>query len=109
MKVFAFSVPGYNNISAPATVPTGGLEAGGTGQSIIQTGIKIFLIVAVILAVFFVMYGGIQWITSQGDKTKIAAARAKITYAIVGLIVSLLAFFIINIIDGVLNIGNLAQ
>ena len=54
--------------------------------------------------------GGMQWITSGGDKTKLEAARKRITYAIIGLIVALMSFLIVNILGylfGVklLNIG----
>lgn len=107
MRLLSFSVPGYDNISPPATVPTGGLEAGGAGQNVIQLGIKLFLLTAVLLALFFIMFGGIQWITSQGDKTKVAAARSKIIYAIVGLVVAFLAFFIVNVVGGALGLGSL--
>lgn len=72
--------------------------------SLIGTLITIVLILAIILAVFFLIYGGIRWITSGGDKTAVEAARGHIVAAIVGLVIALLAFFIINIIGGLFGL-----
>jgi uncharacterized protein YacL len=61
--------------------------------------VTILLVLAVILAIFFLIWGAIRWITSGGDKGKLDGARQAITAAIVGLILAFLAFFIINIIS----------
>lgn len=45
------------------------------------------LIIAALLAFIYLLLGGIQWITSGGDKAGMEAARNKITHAIVGLII----------------------
>jgi Zn-dependent protease with chaperone function len=60
--------------------------------------VTILLILAIILSLIFLVYGGIKWITSGGDKQKIDSARSHIVAAIVGLVLSLLAYFILNII-----------
>lgn len=72
-------------------------NAGGIVGTIIQT----LLIIAILMSLFFILYGGIRWISSGGDKGKIDQARGTLVAAIVGLIISLLAFFILNIILGV--------
>lgn len=87
-------------VQAPAVVPSGGLEEGGDGASAISNGITIFLVLIAVTSLFFLLFGGIKWITSQGDKTKLDSARKTIIYAIVGLILSFLSFFIINMISG---------
>lgn len=66
--------------------------------TIISRLITIILIITVIIALFFLIYGGIKWILSGGDKTAVEAARNHIVAAIVGLVVALLAFFIINVV-----------
>ena len=66
--------------------------------NVIGTVVQVLLIIAIILCLFFLIYGGIRWITSGGDKGQIAQARATLTAAVVGLIISLLAFFILNIV-----------
>lgn len=67
--------------------------------------IVLLLIVAVIVSVFFLIYGGIKWITSGGDKTGVESARNHIIAAIVGLIIALLAFFILNFVGGFFGIS----
>lgn len=60
--------------------------------------VSVLLIVAIILALLYLVYGGIKYITSGGDKAKIDGARAHITAAIVGLVIAFLSFFILNVI-----------
>lgn len=69
-----------------------------SGSTLVQRLLTLMLVVAVILSLFFLIYGGIRWITSAGDKTKLDAARGTITAAIVGLILAFLAFFFITLI-----------
>lgn len=59
---------------------------------------NIIFIVVVILALAFLIYGGIKWITSGGDKAGVEAARNMIVAALVGLVIAFLAYFIIGII-----------
>ncbi len=42
-------------------------------------------------AVFFIIYGGIKYITSQGVPDKVAQARQTIIYAVAGLITAIIA------------------
>lgn len=71
----------------------------GSGKNIVGNVITILLIIAIVLALIFLVLGGIRWILSGGDKGKIDQARSMITAAIVGLLLALLAFFIVNIIS----------
>ena len=75
------------------------LDAGGTGR-IIQTAVTVLLIAAVLIALFFLIWGGIRWITSGGDKGKVDEARKHIVAAIIGLIVAFLAYFILQVVLG---------
>lgn len=52
------------------------------------------------IAVVVLIIGGISFITSQGDTAKVTKARNTILYGIVGLVVSLLAFAIVNFVLG---------
>ena len=45
----------------------------------------LFLIIAAILVFFYLVWGGLQWITSGGDKQATQAARDRIGAALVGL------------------------
>ncbi|MCL5439153.1 MAG: hypothetical protein M1268_04155 [Patescibacteria group bacterium] len=62
------------------------------------------IIIAIIIAVFFLIIGGIRWITSGGDKSKVEGARNQIVAAIVGLIIAILAYFIISFVAGLFGI-----
>lgn len=51
-----------------------------------------------IVALFMLVFGGFKFMFSGGDPKEVEAARHVITWAIIGLVVVLLAFFLINII-----------
>jgi hypothetical protein len=102
MDYFALTLPGGQQIQAPQGIPTGGLP---TTSKIIGNAITIMIILAVILTLIFLILGGILWITSGGDKAKIAAARARITFAIVGLIIALVSFFIVSIVGTIFKVN----
>lgn len=65
----------------------------------------IMIVICIVLALIFVLLGGIQWIQSGGDKNKVQAARQKLTWAIGGLIVALVSFFIVSIIGYVFGVN----
>lgn len=67
------------------------------------------IVVAAIISLFFLIFGGIRWILSGGDKGKVEAARGTIIAAIIGLIITLLAYFILSIVLNLfgLNLGQL--
>lgn len=50
------------------------------------------------IAVAMIVMGGISFATSQGDTSKVAKARNTILYGVVGLVVALLAFAIVNFV-----------
>ena len=53
-----------------------------------------------VLAVAVIIIGAVFFVTSQGDAGKVARARNTILYGIVGLVISLLAFAIVNFVLG---------
>lgn len=61
---------------------------------LISSTFAFLLVVAGLLAFAYLIIGGIQWITSGGDKAGLEAARNKIVHAIVGLIVVFAAWAI---------------
>lgn len=50
-------------------------------------------------AVFFIIFSGIKIITSGGDAKQLDEARKGLAFAVLGLILILVSFFIINIIS----------
>lgn len=69
----------------------------------------ILLIIAAIAAFLFLILGGLQWITSGGDKAGLEAARNKITNAIVGLIIVAAAWAVMFLVGRFLGLENLFQ
>jgi hypothetical protein len=64
----------------------------------VSTFVQYLLIFAILASLFFLIWGAIRYIMGGGDKGKIDQARGTIISAIIGLIVSLVAFFILNLI-----------
>jgi hypothetical protein len=64
----------------------------------LQNIVVFFVILTVIIALLYLIYGGVKWITSKGDKTEVESARNHIMAAIVGLIIVILAVLIVSII-----------
>jgi TRAP-type C4-dicarboxylate transport system permease small subunit len=56
-----------------------------------------------IVAVVVIVLGGVQYMTSTGDSTKVKKAKDTILYGIVGLIICVLAYAIVNFVIG--NLG----
>jgi uncharacterized membrane protein YidH (DUF202 family) len=90
-------------VEAPNSVPDA-TKAGYLGSNLIHLGITLLLITAAVLSLGFIIWGGIQWILSAGDKHSVEQARMKIIYAVIGLVVSLSAFFILSIVGGIFGI-----
>ena len=62
--------------------------------------INVILYVLGALAVAFIIYGGIKYTMSGGDSAKVKSAKDTIMYAVVGLIVAILAYAIVNFVIG---------
>lgn len=105
-KLLSLTIPGSNGpveIEAPANIPTGGLE--GDGGTIIGLVLTWLLIATVVITLLFLLYGGLNWIMSEGDKTKVESARRTIIYAIIGLFVAFLSFFVISFVGSMLGVN----
>lgn len=64
------------------------------------TNAALYVIGAV--SVLMLIYGGIRYTISGGDSASVTAAKNTILYAIVGIIVALLAYAIVNFVIGAL-------
>jgi hypothetical protein len=80
-------------------------DANTTFSNLIGFGLNILFIVAVILALFFLVWGGIQYILSGGDKGKTEAARGHIIAAVIGLVIVFVAYFLLQVVLGVFGIS----
>lgn len=58
-----------------------------------------------VLAILVIVVAGVLYITSGGDEGRIATAKSWLTYAIVGLIVALLAYVIVQAVSTGIGAG----
>ncbi len=70
----------------------------GAFNGYIQNIIKILLQAVGIISVIMIIVGGIRYATSDGDSTKVTSAKNTILYAVVGLVVAILAYAIVNFV-----------
>ena len=56
------------------------------------------LLIVGLISVIMLVYGGLRYILSGGDSKKVTDAKNTVLYAIIGLIISLLAFAIVNFV-----------
>jgi len=98
MEYLALKIPNPQGtpteVGGPDQLPTGGLYT--KGADIIQVALTLLFLVGIVLAIIFIIYSGIQWTMSGGDKQKLQNARNRLVYAIVGLLVISLSFIILN-------------
>jgi len=66
---------------------------------LISSAISVAFIVAGILTFAFLVIGGIEWLTSGGDKTKTENARNRITAALVGLAIIAASWALMQLIS----------
>lgn len=78
-------------------------------EEIIQNIINALLFIVGIASVIMLIIGGIRYVVSAGDQNAVTGAKNTILYAIVGIIISFLAFalvnFVINRLGGDTNTG----
>lgn len=68
-------------------------------SAIIPKIITLILIVGSIIFFFMLLIGGVQWISSGGDKAALEAAKGRITSALVGIVILFSAFAIIKLVE----------
>ena len=72
-----------------------------TGDNgIVTTVINTMLFIVGILSVIMIIYAGICYVTAHGDKGQVEGAKNTLIYAIVGLIVSIVAYALVNWVVG---------
>ena len=79
----------------------GGLKGSSNQNDLMaQANTIINVVIGVIgfVAVAFIIFGGVQYTTSAGDPGKVKKAKDTILYGIIGLMVSMLAYAIVNFV-----------
>jgi ABC-type Fe3+ transport system permease subunit len=95
-------IDGY---TVPASQPGGGSCAPQVTHIsdiwlIVAAFVEILLRIGAILAIVFVIYGGVQYITSQGEPSKTNQARQTVINALIGLVIAVGATTIVTFTAG---------
>lgn len=77
-------------------------------QQLIPAFIGLAFVAGAIVFFFMLVIGGLQWMTSGGDKAAVEGARGRLTQALIGIVVLFSAFAIIKVIENFFGISILA-
>ena len=73
--------------------------------SFVSKTISAIILVAGLATLLYLIYGGLQWIGSGGDKGKLDEARSKITNGVIGLAIVASAWAVYLLLDYFFGIG----
>ncbi len=77
-----------------------------TVTNTVNTVINVAIGIIGLLAVIMIIVGGFQYTTSAGDSGKVTKAKNTIMYGVIGLVIALLAYAIVNfVLKSVFGIG----
>ena len=68
-------------------------------SNLMTIAVKIFFIVAGLIAFLYLLRGALDWIMSSGDKEKVGAAQQRIQNAIIGLILLIIVLGLIATLE----------
>jgi len=83
-------------------VQAAGGGACGTGQleKFLKDIVNILLFIIGTISVIMIIVGGLRYVLSGGDAGSIKAGKDTVIYAIIGLVVSIMAYAIVNFVIG---------
>ncbi len=67
-------------------------------DTLIRNVINILLWAIGIVSVIMIIIGGIRYATSNGDSNQVTAAKNTIMYAVIGLVIAIFAYAIVNFV-----------
>ncbi len=70
----------------------------------VSGAISLVMLVVALVFFFMLIWGGLRWVTSQGEEKAVAAARAQITNALIGLAIVFAAWAIMKLVSVVFGI-----
>lgn len=81
------------------------VEAPGGAAGIIVNIVMWMMSIIALLALAFIVYGAIKYVTSAGNEKQIEEAKKILLYAIIGLVIAILAVVIIQLVARVVERG----
>lgn len=96
----AYAVNVFNGCAGSADSQV--CKAAGTDKadSMLKTVINTIIYIIGIIAVIMIIIGGLRYVLSGGDSSSTKGAKDTILYAVVGLVVAMLSFSIVNFVLG---------
>lgn len=112
-SVFAQGSGGTATEAPPATIQEGIDAANPGGPSDLLTVVKnivnVILFIVGFVAVVMLIVGGVRYVVSAGNDEAVGKAKNTILYAIIGLVIAILAFAAVNFIITALTTGSAGQ
>ncbi len=102
MKLLAVAPPEIFNKAISATVPT---EPGAGLAFYIATLWQTVITVGGIAFIIYLIWGGVEYLTSGGDKARIDDAQKKITSSVIGIVILVASYSITYFIQQVFKIN----
>ncbi len=84
----------------------GGLTSSQSLGELIANAIRLMLLFAGAIAVVFVIIGGYQYLTSGGNEEQAEKGQKTLTNAVIGVVIVVLAYVIINVIVNLVSSNN---
>jgi len=78
----------------------GGQPGDGSLNKGIKTVVDVLLFIIGVISVIMIIIGGIKYTTSNGDSAAVTSAKNTILYAVVGIIIAILAYAIVGFVLG---------
>ena len=101
MKLLALTING-NPIGVGGTDAIA-RNAGILGANLYGSISYFFIFVIVVVSLFFMIYGGIKWIMSEGEAKNVEVAQHIIINSAIGLGIAMLSYFFLNIASAFLG------
>lgn len=98
---------GFKGFGKLGLVGSDAQEANLTFKDFLSSVIGIMTIIAIIWFVFLFISGAIAYMSSGGDKTAVESARKKITNGIIGLVLVIIAIFVVRLIGYLIGIPDI--
>lgn len=74
-------------------------------KNLLITVVQWFYTIIFIVAVLFILLSAFSFITSKGDAIKVASAKRQLLYAVIGIVVALISYTIIELVKNTIQ-GN---
>ena len=89
-----------DSINNGINTTTNAANSGKDFNGVIDTVINTMLFIVGILSVAMIIYSGIRYVTAHGDKSQIESAKNTLIYSVVGLVIAIIAYAVVNWVLG---------